>query len=64
MSVEWCKECDVVMDADECIYEEDGTYCEECHDEEFQKQLAYWKPRYEGEKLAGLLPANHYEFNR
>jgi hypothetical protein len=34
--------------------------CEECYEAD-KAEEAYWRELYEGEKLAGLLPAEHYE---
>lgn len=38
-----CKECELLEE----------RYCDDC----FEKQLAHYKPLYEGEKLAGLVNA-------
>lgn len=57
MSVFYCHECDRNVDSDfeGCeIYGED-LICETCADEIFDTQRAYWKPLYEGEKLAGFV---------
>lgn len=57
MSIIYCHKCDSHTDSDfECIYElGDELVCEACYDEYCDEQEAHWKPRYEGEKLAGLV---------
>ena len=44
-----CKECELLEE----------RYCDNC----FEKQLAHYKPLYEGEKLAGLIDAPMRAFN-
>ena len=34
----------------------EADQCDDCHDKWEAAQIAYWRPLYEGEKLAGLLP--------
>lgn len=33
----------------------EADMCDECHEQWFQKEYAYWKPLYDGEVLAGLV---------
>ena len=56
MSTFYCQECDSHHDSDfECAYEVgDELICEACYDKICEEQKAHWKPRYEGEKLAGM----------
>ena len=35
---------------------DDSELCIDCHDAWCKSEIAYWKPLYEGEKLAGLIP--------
>lgn len=59
MSIMVCDRCSryVDTDFDEIVEVNDGDefWCLPCHDAEFQRQHDYWKPLYDGEKLAGLL---------
>lgn len=66
MSIDVCESCFRHVDTDEdtFFYGDDGALCEWCRDEQFEAQVAYWRPLYEGEKQAGLLPANHYPAGR
>jgi len=50
-----CEECGNPVTADE-QYCGETNHCEACMDKWHAEQIAYWKPLYEGEKLAGLLP--------
>jgi hypothetical protein len=34
---------------------DESELCIDCHEVWFKSEMAYWKPLYEGEKLAGLL---------
>ena len=60
MSIMICAECEKHVDTDFWPMSEEGSLCEYCEAE----REAYWRPLYDGEKQAGLLPANHYDFNR
>ena len=48
-----CSECDQPVHEDEVSDNENGI-CETCHDKWCREQEAYWRPRYDGEKLAGI----------
>lgn len=63
MSIQPCESCSRYIDTDYEIIDENG-WCEVCNDAEYEKQRRYYSPLYKGEKLAGLLPDNHYNFNR
>jgi ribosome-binding protein aMBF1 (putative translation factor) len=62
MSIIRCELCESQVDSDlvNMVEYGDESVCEECCEEEFQEQVAYWKPLYEGEKRAGFLPEKHY----
>ena len=49
-----CSSCKAKLPIDEMFDGENET-CEPCHDAWFAAEYAYWKPLYDGEKLAGLL---------
>lgn len=39
------------------LIDADNSLCEDCLDEYTKEQIRYWRPLYEGEKQAGLLPS-------
>jgi len=57
-----CERCGVA-----CMFEdvdEEGI-CQECQEAEADRQAAYWKPLYDGEKAAGLLEGlSDYEMRK
>lgn len=50
-----CEKCKQPKHFDEIADGENG-WCETCRDTWIAEREAYWRPLYEGEKLAGLLP--------
>ena len=50
-----CEECGKWVEDDDVGCEENGL-CIACKDADDKKQMEHWKPLYEGEKQAGLLP--------
>lgn len=52
-----CERCGKLCSYDDCTaLDAENHWCDECVDADYWSEHAYWKPRYEGEKLAGLLP--------
>lgn len=54
-----CSDCGKSVYGDDIGCRENEV-CTDCQDKLEREQEAYWRPLYEGEKLAGLLPRNHY----
>ena len=54
-----CEKCKQPKYFDEITDTENG-FCETCRDAWIAQQYAYWKPLYDGEKLAGLIPDKEY----
>lgn len=50
-----CTECGKAC-RDEDIGDQENGLCIKCHDAEMEAREKYWRPLYEGEKRAGLLP--------
>lgn len=61
MSIIRCTECERPIDTD-LEFADENERCQDCCENDFQEQLSYWQPLYQGEKLAGLLSENHYTF--
>ena len=55
-----CEQCGELLYEGEFGDAENGL-CIVCHDDWVKKQKAYWKPLYEGEKQAGLIPDKEQE---
>lgn len=49
-----CENCHQPKTNDQIADTENG-WCEDCRDKWISSQMAYWKPLYEGEKLAGFI---------
>lgn len=65
MSIMICTNCERHVDTDfHYMSGGENPVCEPCEEELFDRGKAYWEPLYRGEHLAGLLPPNHYDFNR
>jgi hypothetical protein len=50
-----CERCGTACTYDDIADTENG-WCERCVDAYFEEQYRYWRPLYEGEKQAGLIP--------
>lgn len=57
MKKENCGSCEELAEIEE------GEICKKCQ-AEFDELEAHYKPLYEGERVAGILPPSHYNFNR
>lgn len=58
MSVCRCEDCEKDFDTDfysDGVFDEAGYHCFDCYEKWFAEQVAYWKPLYKGEVLAGLV---------
>ncbi len=55
MIMDVCEKCKQEKDSDEMCTDESGL-CHSCRDKWIAEQYDYWKPLYDGEKLAGLIP--------
>lgn len=51
----FCEKCRQLKYFDELTDKENG-WCEDCHDAWLDSEVAYWRPLYDGEKIAGLIP--------
>ena len=53
--VGYCSVCNEPV-KEEDIGDAENETCLKCHDKILAEAEAYWRPLYDGEKLAGLLP--------
>lgn len=56
----FCQSCGKPKREEEISDKENGI-CETCRDKWVAAEMAFWKPLYEGEKLAGLIPDKEFE---